>query len=414
VESIENRGRRIIATAVLLGALVAGASSADPLPFANGADPQHGSSFMDLEEIWTLGGGDDDIVFGVIGRVLHDDNGETYLLDSQLSEITVVSPAGEVLRKLGREGDGPGEFRNPTEMCFLPHGGLGVLQGTPGRVVCLDRDDGSPAGTWSLSVPESGGMLQMEGLKAGGDRVVVSGTRQTVDAENGLLLRDEFLAYVDAGVGLVRDELVGRSHSMDLNDIRLDESGLTGGPAGRYDVLPDGRMVVAVPRNGYEVSIFAPDGSLDRIFTREFEPWKRDEQASDIWRRILAAVSRRLAPGCETSWEDTEPDVQSLRVAPGGDIWILNSRGRWAPRDGVFATFDVFSSEGVFTDEVHVICDGDPRRDMLLFAGDDMVIKVGGYWDAALARFGGAATELAEGEEPRPMTVTCYRIMRDD
>jgi hypothetical protein len=407
--SIYKASRFFLAVSLVIPLLVQ-PSSAEPVRVTNGAQPTNGSRTLILEELWTVGGEDSEFFFGLINRVLIDDQENIYLLDGQLSEVQVISPEGEFLRTLGREGDGPGEFRGPSEMCFLPDGSLGVLQGIPGKVIRLNREDGTPAGSWPLSDPDTGGFLQMQGMRVGGGHVMVSGSHQVFDQETGHIQRDNFLSYVDVQTGLLGKEITRRKVQLDLSNLRLDENDLVGGPEGRYDVLPDGRTVVAIPRNEYEVSIFAPDGSLECVFTREFTSWQRDEHASNIWKRILDQVERTQAPGSKISWEETEQDVQALFVGPDGDIWIQNSRGRWEPPEGVFTTFDVFTTEGVFKEEVRFVCEGDPRRDMLFFSGKDLVFKIGEFWDAALSQFGGAGSTSSDDEEPAPVTVTCYRI----
>ncbi len=385
-------------------------TSASPIRVTNGQKASNGTQIVVLEELWTVGEEDSDLILGEISQVLIDDQGNIYLLDTQLSNVKVISPDGVFLRTLGREGEGPGEFRNPSEMCFLPDGHLGVLQGSPGKIVHLNLADGTPAGVWPLSAPGSGGEFQMDGLRVGGETVIVSGTIQTVDREKGVLTRDDFLASLDLQTGLVGRKFVERSSSLDFGNIRLDENDLSGGPTGRYDVLPDGRLVVAIPRNGYEVSIFALDGSLERVFTREFVSWQRDEQASGIWIRILETLEKRLAPGCEVSWEETEPDVQSLFVTSDGNICIQNSRGRWDPAGGIFTAFDVFNAEGVFEKEIAFVCEGDPRQDMLFFLDYEQVLKVNGFWGAALSRFGGAGNREDDSGETGTLTVTCYKV----
>ena len=39
---------------------------------------------------------------------------------------------GEHLRTVFREGDGPGEFRNASELAFMPDGNIGVMEMMPG------------------------------------------------------------------------------------------------------------------------------------------------------------------------------------------------------------------------------------------------------------------------------------------
>jgi len=383
-------------------------AQADPVRVDNGDQPAHGTRVVNLEALWTLGGEDSDLFFGVINRVLIDAQENIYLLDGQLAEVQVISPEGEHLRTLGREGDGPGEFRNPNEMAFLPDGTLGILQGMPGKVIRLDREDGTPASSWSLSDAETGGFFEMQGLRVGGGSVIVAGSHQILDQEAGIVHRDNFLAYVDPETGLLGREVARRKIDFDLTHLVIDENNLVGGPEGRYGVLPDGRTVVFLPRNGYEANIYSPDGTLELVFTRKFESWQRDAYAAGIWERILRNIEQTQVPGSEIAWEDTEADVQQLHISADGHIWVQNARGRWDPPAGVFTTFDVFDGQGVFTEEVQFVCDGNPRQDMIFLSDRDLVFKVGGFWDAALSRFGGAAE--SEDEEAQPVTVTCYRI----
>ncbi len=390
--------------------LLAGSALAEPIRIDNGAEPARGSHTVELEELWEVGGEDGDLILGVVNRVLIDGDGNIYLLDGQLAEVHVISPEGELLRTIGREGDGPGEFRRPGDMAFMPDGCLGVMQTMPGKVVRIDCENGDPEGTWNLSDETSGGFFQMEGLRHAGGNVVVSGVHQIVDTTEGKVTRESFLGTVDPVTGLLGSVYTERMVVIDLAAIRLDEAELAGGPENRFDVTPAGRTAIAIPRNGYEVSVFAPDGTLELVFTRKFESWQRDEHALGIWQRILETVQRNQVPGAPMSWEDTEPDVQALHAAPDGRIWIQNARGRWDPPEGVFTAFDVFTADGTFDEEVRFVCAGNPRSDMLFLSGTDMVFRVAGFWDAVLARFGGAGTTLEEGEEAEPVTVTAYRM----
>ncbi|MCK9997242.1 MAG: 6-bladed beta-propeller [Candidatus Krumholzibacteria bacterium] len=378
------------------------------LHVVNGAEPSGGRQTMNLEELWRAGGEDDEeTVFGIITKVLIDDDNNIYLLDAQLSEISVFSPEGELINTLGREGEGPGEFRGPADMCFLPDGTIGVLQTFPGKVIKLNLDNTS-AGTWPLGDPTKGAFYMMRGLRQGGGNVVAGGTEQHVDQANGIITRETFLSNLTTE-GLRDKTFATTSVTMKLAELRLDEKELIDGADRRFDVGDDGQVVVAIPRNGYEVSIFAADGTLKRVFSREYEPWQRDERAAGIWQRILETVQRTQLPGAPISWEDTEPDVEFIRVARDGTIWILNSRAMWTETPGAFTYYDVFSPMGHFEKQVQVICEGNPKDDILFFAGNDLAFMITGFWDAALSRFGGSGTEDDE-DEAEPMSVICYRI----
>lgn len=67
--------------------LQAGGSFAADVPrVENPAEPAQGTHRVELEELWRIGGADDeDNIFGVVNRALVDDENNIYLLDAQLS-----------------------------------------------------------------------------------------------------------------------------------------------------------------------------------------------------------------------------------------------------------------------------------------------------------------------------------------
>ena len=79
-------------------------------------------------EAWRVGGDDEeDIIFGVLSSIAADSEGNSYLLDTQLSEVMVFSPDGEYIRSIGREGEGPGEFRRAGSLFFTTEGNVAVM-----------------------------------------------------------------------------------------------------------------------------------------------------------------------------------------------------------------------------------------------------------------------------------------------
>ncbi len=110
----------------------------------NPAKAPSGVETIELEEMWRVGGWDEEVLFGVITSIITDDTGNFYMLDSQLNEVQVYSPDGEYLNTIGREGEGPGEFRAAFNLLLLPSGNIGVLQAFPSRIIGL-TPDGNPA-----------------------------------------------------------------------------------------------------------------------------------------------------------------------------------------------------------------------------------------------------------------------------
>ncbi len=381
---------------------------AEPTRVENSSKPAQGVQKVVLEELWRVGGEDDeDNIFGIVNRALVDDENNIYLLDAQLAQISVYSPDGELIKTLGREGDGPGEFRGPTDMCFLPDGNIGIGQAFPGKVVKLGMDN-TPAGIWNLGDPASGGFFILRALKSAGGVTAAGGTQQSFDQSTGEIRRKNFVGTLNED-GTIKSNFAETEHIMNMSNLKLDELEVIESPDRRFDISDDGKVVIGVPRYGYEVSIFSPDGELETVFTREYESWKRDDQAMKLWQNIFDFIETNQAPGAEIRIEETQPDIEFLRVGKDGSIWVLTSQAMWDSPDGIFTSYDVFSADGVYQKKLDFVCEGDSRKDFLFFGGDDLVFVVTGFWEAALSQFGGTGAD-EDGEEPEPMAVVCYRM----
>ncbi len=374
----------------------------------NPSEPVQGTLTLELDELWRIGGADDEEnIFGIVNRALVDDDDNIYLLDAQLAQVSVYSHEGELIKVLGQEGDGPGEFRGPQDMCFLPDGNLGIAMMFPGKVVKLGMDN-TPAGTWQLGDPASGGFYILHALKSNGGVVVAGGIQQKVDQSSGEINRRNFVGILgdDGSLGTTFTET---EHVMNLNNFKLDELELIESPNRRFDLGRDGKTAVAIPRYGYEISIFNATGELERVFTRKYESWRRNDRAMKMMQNIFEFIRTNQVPGADYHIEDFEPDVEFLRVASDGSIWVLTSRAMWESPESVFTSYDVFSPDGVYQKKLDIVCEGDPVEDFLFFGGDDLAFLVTGFWDAALSQFGGNGS-VDDGEEPEPMSVICYRI----
>lgn len=408
------RGRRsgLLAPLLLLLLLSAAAASAAtgavPL-IANGSEPENGLVPMELEELWRVGGEDDeDVLLGIIARAMVDDQDNIYLLDQQLSEVQVYSADGEHLQTLGREGNGPGEVTGPGDFVFMPDGTLGLVQIFPGKIVKLNLD-GTPAGEFNPDTGEAttGGFLALINCRSAGGNLALSGIQISMDTANATQTRDFFVRTYEMD-GSLRSNVYGLQREWNF------AAGFEFSEAGndfiwwRMDVGPDGRIVLAQPRYGYELSVYDANGNLERVITREYESWERSPEMYERWKTIMEAQAQQFPPGTPIKVEKKEMDITDLRIARDGSIWTLPSRQMYEPEPGYYAVYDVFTPEGRFDRQVGVRCEGDPSRDRLILTGGDRVFMVTGFWDAALGAMGASAGD--EEEEPEPMEVICYRV----
>jgi hypothetical protein len=424
--TIRHLKQRLITTVLVLSTLVAWLAFSPPshageevtidgvLHVKNGNTGSEGVEILNLQEQWRIGGDDDEVFFGVISRVMADDDGNVYLLDSQLSEVQVFSPAGEYLRTLSREGDGPGEVRNPNDMIFMPDGSLGLVQQFPGKIIKVDME-GNPAGEFTPGNldPTSGGFIALADAKSGGGNLVLGGVNITMDTSVGAQDRNCYVAsFAEDGSEQTRYQEL--NYRWEFPDVVLDEWEMLF-IWRRWVVDQQGRVLIPPVRDQYLINVYRPDGSLERVIERDFTSFERGDDTPSVTQTIMEAIQRQVQrqglPQATTNIEKTEPDVGSIHLGEDGSIWVLNSRGIRNQPEGIMVTYDVFDSDGHFRKEVQIACEGDGVRDGLFFLPQNRVILVTGFVDAVLAQMGGGDAELDEGaEEPMPMEIVCFSI----
>jgi len=357
----------------------------------NPSTPRDGTVDLHLEEAWRAGGPDDDVIFGMVTQVRQDAEGNVYVMDAQLSEVHVYTPAGVHLRTLFGEGDGPGEVRGPRDIVLLDDGRVGAVQETPGKLVFVDRA-GNPAGQLEVGGAGRGGFCQTFSAFAAGQTLLVAGFLQSPGPEAGHVVQTSFLSRCD------RQGLQTVDHALAVNDFAFadlvfDESRHFAPFWWNAAVGPDGRVYVAPDLDRYEVRVQEPDGTLARVITRDYRPWPRTAAEKDEFVAMVQAVYHGAPIDVRVAPRDDEPVIlpmqRGLRLHPDGTLWVLTSRGVREPLNGAMATFDVFDPDGVFVRQVNIHGPWDGRTDGLFMFADDLAVVVTGFTDAMVTQFTG-------------------------
>lgn len=369
--------------------------------------PRDGNHIMKLEEVWRSGGDDSDFIFGVVGQVLTDDDGRIYFLDRQLSEVQVFSQDGEYLRTLSREGDGPGEVRRPVDMAFLPDGTLGIVQMMPGRIVKVDHLDGTPAGSvFPGGDPEEGGFRVLFNVASRNGQILVCG--EEMSPSEGVMSRTRYLSRLAAD-GAEQVRYLEKTSERDMANFEWDEEEDYFVQMGRCALGPDGRVYIAPERDKYEIQVLSPEGKLERVIEREYEPRKRSQEDKDR----VSNTRRMVINGREVPKviSDHDPVITRLWVDDDGQLWVLHSRSTREQPEGILQTYDVFDPDGHFIFEAATACPGDPLDDGLFLLGDDRAVRVKGMIGAAVSSIGLGQGSDDSDDEAAPLEVIFYNIV---
>ena len=361
---------------------------------------------VELEEAFRLGGDtdDDDQIFGVITQVRTDDEGNTYLLDSQLNEVRVFSAEGEFVEVLGREGEGPGEFRNANQLMRLPNGNWGIMQAAPGRIAQISAD-GEPLSDYPIPTGEAGGFVVLRGGNASADNLFLT-LQKNQPGEGMFTMAITLTACDDQGNELT--SYVSTERELVFADPVIDEE-IWDTFDRRWGPTVDGRIFAVLRNSTYAINVWNVDGSLDRIIEREYTPLARTQEEIDETTEIYERFTAQL-PNAKIKISDNAPSIANIYARNDGSIWVLSGRGASQQPEGALGTFDVFSPEGHFVRQVTLIGDGDSQRDQFLFEKDRLFV-ITGFLDAAMNAFAAGGSDDDEEEEyVEPLEVICYKL----
>lgn len=371
--------------------------------------PREGPVMIDVSEEWSVGGPEADLMFGLMVEAMSDAEGNIYLMDQQLSQVTVVDVDGAVTGTLSREGEGPGEVRTPQGMMFMPDGTLALAQQFPGKLIRLHLD-GTPADNVMIGTTggREGGYTMVSSCTSVGDHLLVGGLFQA-PTEGGQSRQSYLIAIDPQGQETVR--FAQHDTHLDFSRAHFVEREMLAAFLGAHALDDAGRVYAARDRNSYLIDLFAADGTLLRTLGREFEPVPRDQREIDRMNELFEVQNERLSFDITWEVEKTEQTLAGLRVAEDGNLWVEHARSDQDLPAGVFKSYDVFSPEGQWLHRAQVRCPGDPVHDDLVFLGDGRVLLVRGMVLARLTASGSQGAVFDEDDVPEAQEVICYRIL---
>lgn len=275
---------------------------------------------ISLEEELRIGSVDDpDYGFTGIGGVDVDRDGNLYVLEQADVQIRVYSPTGELLRRIGRRGEGPGEFRSAPR--FGIHGDTLWAIETSGRRISLFRLDGtvistSPIQTVTVLLARSVGNIMPIAMREDGlfisDMTMFSFSRDMSEFNATDTVQVPRIVYAASGAPV---DTIGWTPY-----VQQQRSGET-----EWVTVGDNRYIVPRPPSGDPVSVTLPDG---RVLIEPAPATSAGPTPLTVTRLGFAGdtVFVRDYVYQPHPFDDAALDAAAWRVAktPGGGIPILN------------------------------------------------------------------------------------------
>ena len=264
--------------------------------------------------------GEDQYQFGRVRAFDVDDAGRMFVYDSHVPIIRVYGPDGTWLRDIGREGEGPGEYKQPDSgLAVLPEGRVAIRDPGTGRITRYTADgeyDGfyRIAGSFNTSNPmisDTSGTLATPIVtnlgasvfewKSGHARYYPDGTVDTVETPD--------LGYEAAQLSAEKEG------SSSINQVPFSPL--------QVDVYSPFGYYIAGVNADYSFDLLRPEGVL-RI-SKSYESVPVDPGEAESERERVTANFRQSYPGWKWNGPpipDTKPAFQQIHPAADGRIWV--------------------------------------------------------------------------------------------
>lgn len=380
---------------------------------ANPGTPTAGKVAAGLDELFSLGGYSeaDEEFFGVVANAIVDGNGDSYFLDEQLCEVRVFDSEGSYIRTFGREGEGPGEFRQARDMVLLPNGKVGVIYGQQTRMASYDLD-GTIGPDISLT-PDGTEFAFMMGAQSRGGQFVVQQHSSTI--------KDAEMTSTMSMIGMDSEGNVTHTYSENSSTQKLSGNSISisisdDDLANAWVLLEDGSLAINQSGDEYKIEILNADGDLLRTIEREYEPLRRsDEELDRLARERRERAEESGRPVDDEPIEEFYDVILDMHVGPDGQLWVATGQGRFG--EGIpehsLGTFDVFDAAGHFVRQVSVDVPFMGGSDEFEFVGDRLFLFEESR-DARTSMYAGYGMTISTDQESDgeidPLTIWCWRI----
>jgi hypothetical protein len=307
--------------------------------------------------------GADEYILGNPTQLAVADDGTIYVLDRQVPVVRAYGPDGVHLYDVGRDGGGPGEYKNPDGLTVLPDGRVLVKDPGNARIAVFDPD-GEPAGGW----PYRGGWNTSHRYYA-----------DTAGYSYAMILLESGLPPWEWTYGLARMNMSGElldtipapTWEYEIPRVTGQREGSSSStpvpfsPRTIFSFSPHGYMLGALTTD-YRIDLYRGPGDVLRI-ERPWDPVPvLAEEKAEQERRITENF-RGNFPGWRWNGQpipDTKPPFTDIFAGNDGRIWVQvahtgvptmtgaeareeeDRSGRPVTRYRTPAVFDVFESDG--------------------------------------------------------------------
>jgi hypothetical protein len=314
--------------------------------------------------------GDENYMFGNSIVFNTDDEGNFYVLDYDSKRILKYDPKGTHLLTFGREGQGPGEFQNPSVPRFDHEGNLYIFDARNQRISFFDSDCNylrqltSKERYINLFVNSKGLII------ANRWEMNQEGNVQKQTSTYGLF-GDNFELLAE----LFRDGFeypmpTGTDEDAIADYLAKAWSRTAFRPSVRY-ILTDSDLIYLGWPDKYEINVYSPEGKMVKKITRDYDPMPvRDKDKDGFFKRLSESTS---ASGLlkEDMMKKVFQKIEFPKFKPAYQSFTLMDNGWLAvvvdAIEGEYTHIDLFDRDGKYIAQFQTPVLDDGMYSALLF-----------------------------------------------
>ncbi len=292
-------------------------------------------------------------LFGDVWDVSLDGLGRIYVLDRQSNDVRVFDQTGRHVRTLGREGGGPGEFRNPIGLDWGPEGNLWVVDVGNARYTVFDtagnyldsfrREIGGWGYPWGGAFDGAGRLYEPSYYR---DPTTGESKRGYIshDVSDGVIARDTFdLPYYEASESYYRIEVEGG----------VTVVGIPFAPQLRWRFDGSNGIWFGV-NDTYRLYRRDLGGDTVRIVEKPADPVPVEEHDREAVRERFAQFGEQAVNAIVARMPVVKPAFEIFVVDDRDFLWVVRTSTTQQDRSVRDVTFDVFDPEGRYLGPVAV------------------------------------------------------------
>ena len=290
-----------------------------------------------------------DVAFGAHGDVL--------VLDGAAPEVVLFDvTSGELTRRFGRRGQGPGEFDGPSLIDVAPNGEVFVFDSRADNRISRFAGDGGFIDSSSAPFASMSGATRNMGAAQAGTFLLRVPSR--VAFAERTALRHPRLLLLEAGAREPHSVFEWPDLVVEPVDLGNPGAGITmyENPQPLWALLPGGRHAVG-RRDRYEIDILDAQGAVLGALRRDIDPQRVTDELKE---RFLAQLPAGLRDR-EVEWGEYLPVITNVFPGVAGGVLVMRGRNG-SP------VIDIFSAEFEFLAQVDL-----PKGFLMMAARDGLI-----------------------------------------